>query len=414
MIREILIYMTSFIGLFVACFYLISLFVDRKTKIPQFPDKDPPKVSIIIPAWNEEKGIVQTISSALEIDYPRDKFEIIVVDDGSTDNTYKIASELKSKNVRVFRLSKNGGKGAAMNYAISKSSGEIIVTMDADNTRVSPDALKKMVAYFDSPKIMCVSPAMAIYKPKGILPRVQQIEYLLGVFLRKAFGTVNAIHITPGAFSAYRKVFFEKYGGFDEHNLTEDMEMALRVQYHQYFIVNNPNAVVYTICPNKFVNLMKQRRRWYTGLLKNFWKYRALFSKKYGIMGILVLPMAVISVILTILLTSYAVTDSVLKLKSRLVLWESINFSFMNFFEFNFRLIESYLFILFSDPISLLLIIFIGLLLGYMFFAKSKVKQHTDIKLSLIFFLLFFSLLFVFWWVISIIYTLFNRKVSWR
>jgi cellulose synthase/poly-beta-1,6-N-acetylglucosamine synthase-like glycosyltransferase len=83
----------------------------------------------------------------------------------------------------------------------------------------------------------------------------------MGVFLRKAFSSVNAVHITPGAFSIYRKEFFDKYGGFHEHTLTEDMEMALRIQFNHFVIANNPDAVVYTIAPNKFIPLMKQRRR---------------------------------------------------------------------------------------------------------------------------------------------------------
>jgi cellulose synthase/poly-beta-1,6-N-acetylglucosamine synthase-like glycosyltransferase len=109
MFREILIYVSTYIGLFAVTFYILSLILGRNKKIPEFSEKNPPTVSIIIPAWNEEKGIARTIESALEIDYPSDKLNIIVVDDGSKDDTYKIASKYKSKRVQVFRLKKNGG-----------------------------------------------------------------------------------------------------------------------------------------------------------------------------------------------------------------------------------------------------------------------------------------------------------------
>ncbi len=414
MALNFLIYFATYLGLFVASFYIINLVIDGKKPAPKFPEKNPPKVSIIIPAWNEEKGIARTIKSALNIDYPRDKFEIIVVDDGSTDKTYEIALTFKSKLVKIFKQSRNQGKGAAINKGLKKAKGEIIVTTDADNTRITPDALKKLVACFNDPQVMCTAPSIAIYKPKGILQRIQQVEYLLGVFLRKAFSSVNAIHITPGAFSAYRKSFFDKYGGFSENNLTEDMEMALRIQYHHYRLVNNPDAVVYAVAPNKFKTLLIQRRRWYAGLIKNIWDYRALFSKKYGILGILVLPLAIISVIISIILTSYVVINSLFKIKKEILLWKSINFHFMNSFELNKYIFSKYFFILMSNPITIFFIILVLLLLGYMFFAKTKIKQYTNIRISLILFLLFFSLLFVFWWIVSIIYIIFNKKISWR
>ena len=131
--------------------------------------------------------------------------------------------------------------------------------------------MKNMVHYFNNPRVMAVTPTMLVHKPKTILQRVQNMEYLLGIFLRKAFATLNAVYITPGAFSAYRKEFFDKYGGYDEINVTEDIEMSLRIKYQGYFIDNSPNAPAYTIAPKNFSHLLKQRRRWYVGLLKNYW-----------------------------------------------------------------------------------------------------------------------------------------------
>ena len=212
MFKELLIYIATYIGLFVASFYVISLCLDRKKKNPEFVEMGSPKVSIIIPAYNEEGGIAGTLKSALEIDYPKEKLEIVFVDDGSKDNTYEIASKFKSERVKILKMSKNSGKGAAMNFAIKNSSGEIIVTMDADNTHVTKDALKKLVACFDSPDIVCVAPSMAIYNPKGVLQRVQQIEYLVGVFLRRAFPVLMQFISPLGLFRFIERVFLMNMG----------------------------------------------------------------------------------------------------------------------------------------------------------------------------------------------------------
>jgi cellulose synthase/poly-beta-1,6-N-acetylglucosamine synthase-like glycosyltransferase len=286
--------------------------------------------------------------------------------------------------------------------------------MDADNTYVKKDALKKMMAYFDNPKVMCVAPVMVIYNPKGVLQRIQQIEYLLGVFLRKSFSSMNAVHITPGAFSSYRKSFFTKHGGFKKAYLTEDLEMALRIQSNHYIIENSLNSIVYTVAPNNFKILMKQRRRWYTGLLKNLWDYKRIFSKDYGPLGVIVLPVALISITLSVILTSYLAIDSLIKLRKEILLLQSIHFNFISTLQLNKYFFDRYIFILISDPITIFAVIFIGVLLFYMLFAKRIVKEHTKVKLSIILFFFLYSLLFTFWWILSFIYTIFNRDVSWR
>lgn len=414
MIYETLVYLSTYIGLFAVTFYVLTYLDKMHEKIPPFPKKKIPFVSIIVPAWNEEKGIARTMKSILKIKYPQDKFEIIVIDDGSTDQTYNIALKYACKMIKVFKLKKNQGKYAALNYGISKAQGEIIVTTDADSLYVDKSALKKMVPYFDNLKVMCVAPAMAIHKPKGILQRIQQVEYLLGVFLRKVFANLNAIHITPGAFSAYRKKFFKKYGGFKKAYLTEDMEMAIRIQSHGYIIENSLDANVYTVAPKKFKELLKQRRRWYTGLLKNLWDYKRLFSLKYGSLGTIVLPIALITIILSVTLIITMIINILFDLHKEVLLWKSVNFNILQNFEFNKFILERYAFSIISNPLFTFFLLFAGVLLGYMIFAKRKIKENTDIKISMILFSIFYSFLFAFWWIISFFYTLFNKKVSWR
>jgi len=410
---SLVVYVLSYIGLFAVSFYAINLLFYYKKEKDEKLSSDK-SVTIIIPAYNEEAGIVRTIKSALEIDYPRSKKEIIVVDDGSKDKTYELALRYKSKknNVRVF-TKKNGGKASALNFGIEKARGEIIITMDADSF-VKKDSLKRMIPFFEDKRVMCVSPSMAVYKPRGLWNRIVQIEYFVGVFLRKSFATINAIHVTPGAFSSYKKEFFLKHEGFQVGNITEDLELALRIQSHGYRIENSPKSVAYTFSPEKFKDLLYQRRRWYIGLARNLWNYKRLFGFKRGPLGYLVLPIAVVSIFASVFLTIYMTSKGVFHLWNELLDLGSVNFKFNNYFEFNGFLFERLFFSLFSKPIFLISVLFICLLVFYVYFAKRQMLYEEEIRINLVFFVLFYALLFSFWWVVSFIYLIFNKKVAWR
>lgn len=395
-------------------FYTSSYFLPKKNKTKIDLKKPLPGVSIIVPAWNEEKGIGRTIESLIKIDYPLDKLEIIVVDDGSTDKTYEAALKYKSRLVKVFRKKENGGKFTALNYGIEKSKGEIIVSTDADDLEVMSDALKKMVRYFQNPKVMCVAPTMAILNPHGVLARVQQVEYLLGVFLRRAFANMNAMHVTPGAFSAYRKSFMEKYGLFKHAYLTEDMEMALRIQKHGYIIENSIDSVIYTRVPTKFKPLVIQRRRWYSGLLRNLWDYRELFTPKYGIMALFVLPMAIVSIITTMIFTTYLSIKTIERIQHNLALMNLVDFNVFNF-QFDTALFQRVILRSATTPLTLFTIFFVIILASYMIFAKKWVKKNSRVALSLVLFFFIYSFLSFVWWTVSLFYTAFARKkIVWR
>ncbi|MFC1666162.1 glycosyltransferase, partial [Nanoarchaeota archaeon] len=271
-----IIYFSIYVGLIATTFYILS-YLDYKKKERKFFSEDKfPFVSVLIPAYNEEKTIARTIESILKTDYPRDRFEIIVINNNSKDKTFEISKKYENSILKVY-TEKKQGKACALNFGLSKAKGEIIFTMDAD-TQVNPDSVKKMIQPFTNPRVMGVTPAMLVYSHKNIWERIQQMEYFMGVFLRKAFATLNAVYITPGAFSCYRKGFFEKHGGYDEDNITEDIEISLRMQYKGYFIDNCPDAVAYTVVPKTFKSLFIQRRRWYFGYLKNILKYRGLLN----------------------------------------------------------------------------------------------------------------------------------------
>lgn len=411
---NLLVYLLAYAGLFATSFYILNLFTYFRTKKEPAPATDK-KVTIIIPAYNEEKTIESTIKSALSLHYPKEKLEIVVVNDGSKDKTYELAKTFESQTNPVVKVltKQNGGKGTALNLGLKHSSGEIIITMDAD-TLVDEKALQILVGNFTSEKVVAATPAMGVYKPKTIWQRIQQIEYYMGVFLRKSFSTMNSIHITPGAFSAYRKSFFDKYGGYDEKNITEDLEIALRIQSKNLIIANAPHAAVYTKGPSTFRGLLIQRRRWYTGLITNLWNYKKLFGPKTGSLGVVVLPTAVITVTLGIIVTVYTVIRQLINLQSELSSLQAINFEFANRFELSSYALEIFFVDLFSNKLFLISILFIILMIFYMKYSRQKMLYEDGIKLNLAIFLVSFGFLFAFWWIISVIYVLFNKKVVWR
>jgi len=405
----IIIYLSIYIGLIAVSFYVLTFIKGRKRKIPLLKEKELPLVSVIIPAYNEEESVEETIKSVLKSDYPN--FEVLFIDDGSKDGTLKIAKKFESEKVKVFHK-KNGGKASALNFGIKRAKGEIIFTMDAD-TYVCPESMKKMVRPFKDKRVMSTTPAMLVHNPKSIWQRVQQIEYITGLFLRKVFALLNSIYIAPGAFSAYRKSFFEKYGGYDEGNITEDLEVALRIQYNGYITENCPDAKIYTIAPAKFKPLLIQRRRWYCGLMKNFWVYKKMISKKYGDLGLFVMPIAWISIFFSIFVLLHLFFKSLSELIKNLVFLQSINFDFTNFFKFNSYFFKKFFFLLFTNPIFIFIFITIAVVWMYISYATKKTGKIQDLKLNLFLFYLFFAPLFAIWWFISFIYLLFAKKMKW-
>ena len=410
-VSTFIIYASIYIGLVATAFYILSFISDTKKEKKFFSDKELPFVSVIIPAFNEEKSIERTINSIKKSEYPEKKLEIIVVDDGSKDNTFKIAKKMESDIVKVF-TKENGGKGSALNLGIKHSRGEIIITMDAD-TFVEPSTLKKMARYFKNPEVFSVTPAMLVHSPKGILQRIQHVEYVLGLFLRKSFASLNSVYITPGAFSAYRKKFFEKHGGYDVGNITEDLEIALRIQSYGYKIENCPDAAVYTIAPSSFRALMKQRRRWYYGLMKNTWKYKKLLSPKYGDMGLFVMPISWISIFFAVFVFIYFALKTLRDIKNEILFFLSINLN-PGALYLNLYALERYIFLLASNPVVIFLLIFMGLTFFYIIYASKRQVKVSGVFTNLPLFYALFAILFGFWWVISIGYLILNKKVGWR
>lgn len=413
---EVVIYISIYLGLFITVFYFLS-YLDylrrgKKEVEKKFPKNKLPKVSILIPAYNEEKSIARTLDSILKVNYPRNKFEIIVINNNSKDKTLEEAKKYEKKGVRVYTETRQG-KGCALNFGISKAKGDIIFTMDAD-TFVTPNSVKDMVQGFADSSVMAVTPAMRIHDPRTIWQRIQYVEYLVGIYLRKVFASLNSVWVTPGAFCAYRKEFFEKFGGYDEDNITEDAEITLRIQKERYKIKNYPEACAYTIAPRKFKELLVQRRRWYAGHAKNFWQYRCLFGRKYGDLGTFVLPVIVLTILFSVFITVYLFFKTLSIVHGEVAFLKSINYDFSSMFDLSYFYLERFFFLLLTNPLFLFVFIFLVVLLLYSNWAMKRVGGTPLFSFNFILFFFLFSVLFAFWWVVAIIYVISGKAVKWR
>ncbi|WEL23346.1 glycosyltransferase [Candidatus Nanohalovita haloferacivicina] len=277
------------IVLFITFFLLITLFDEGSIK-PGVKDlEDLPTLSLIIPAFNEEETIAMTIDSALDINYPRDKYDIIVVNDGSTDSTLEEAKKFEdNENVTIIDK-ENGGKGSALNAGVEASDAEVVACVDADSI-LQEDSLKHMVAE-KGDKYAGVASAMKVYEPENLLQKLQWVEYIVGIFTRNIMGIMNAIHVTPGPLSVYDREKIIEVGMFDEDSLVEDQEICFRLQDKHYKIGHASHAEVYTVAPSTWEGFKAQRYRWYRGSLETALQYKyMIFNREYGDLGMFAVP----------------------------------------------------------------------------------------------------------------------------
>ncbi len=295
---EALIYPFLFIAIFFESFVLVTLLSKpARSARARAPGLHLPAVAIIVPCYNEETTVAATCESLLALEYPREKLEVILVNDGSTDGTSEAIARFSSHpQVRIINK-ENGGKHTALNAGIATTNADFIGCLDADSF-VESDALGEIIPCFADVRVAAVTAAMSVHRPKNILEHMQNAEYIFGIAYRHAFASINGLYVTPGPFSFYRRETVESLGGFRHGHQTEDMEMALRLQQAGYSIENAPRARVYTKAPHTIAKLVKQRTRWTTGFLRNiFGEYRGLVgSTRHGVLGVFVLPTAILSV----------------------------------------------------------------------------------------------------------------------
>lgn len=292
-----------YLGYMFVSIYLLFLFTllyyNNKKHLFDFPEtKKKYSISVIVPCWNEEKTVQNTIDSIFEIDYPIK--EVFVINDGSTDKTREIVEGLLKKYPKLNLINKeNSGKGDSINQGIKLAKGELIVVVDADSYPAK-DSFGKMVGYFDDEK---VGAATCIFVPRNrskFFEKLQVIEYNMIALTRKLLGFVDAIYVTPGPLAMYRKSVLEEIGGFDAKNITEDIEIAWHINQAGYKIRMCLSTSATTTAPDKIKAWYRQRRRWGVGGLQCIEKYRKEFFKK-GMLGMFIVPFFIIQFFLGVL-----------------------------------------------------------------------------------------------------------------
>jgi len=249
-----------------------------------------PLVSIIIPAYNEEVNSIRTVNSLLAQDYP--KLEIIFIDDGSKDETFKKVEEhfITNKKVHVFTKS-NGGKASALNFGIQKSTADFVVCIDAD-TQLKTNAVTELMKKFENDDVASVAGNVKVGNEINMITKWQSIEYITSQnFDRRAFDLLNCITVVPGAIGAFRKDAVLIAGGFTTDTLAEDCDLTMRLLRQNYVIKNCISAISYTEAPETFRQFLKQRFRWSFGVMQCFWKHRdTLFNPRYKNFGMIAMP----------------------------------------------------------------------------------------------------------------------------
>ncbi|HWX53790.1 MAG TPA: glycosyltransferase [Verrucomicrobiae bacterium] len=270
----------------------------RKPPPPAPPDFKPP-ITVIVPAYNEEKVIERTVRSVLQSDYPR--LRVIVVDDGSSDATEEVVRTKFSTETAAGRLlvltKPNGGKASALNYGLEHVNDEIYVGIDAD-TVITSNAISLLAPHFADEGIAAVAGNAKVGNRVNLWTRWQALEYITSQnFERRALNVFGAVTVVPGAIGAWRTAAVREAGGYHTDTVAEDADLTMSLLERGWRVVNEDRALAFTEAPSNARGLMRQRFRWSFGILQAVWKHRQALRKP-GRLGWIALPNIIIFQIL--------------------------------------------------------------------------------------------------------------------
>ncbi len=314
---------------------------DRRVPVEWiFGAKAIPGISLLVPAHNEEKSIVENIRSLLTLRYPR--FEIIVVNDGSKDGTWRAVVDgfgLQPVNLRrphaapcktirgiyrhrnypnlLFIDKENGGKSDALNAGLNYASHPLFCGVDADSLLDHDSLLKAVRPFIERPASLIavggtiriangceVRGGMVIKEktPRKLVPLFQIVEYLRAFLIaRLAYSRMNTVSIISGAFGLFKRSAVLQVGGYTHGTVGEDMDLIVKLHRHfrerdeSYDILFVPDPVCWTEAPESLTVLRRQRTRWQRGLCEVLWRHRdMLFRPRFGRVGAIGLPMFVL------------------------------------------------------------------------------------------------------------------------
>ena len=405
----VFVYGVWFLATYYLVFLALLLFLNRNKLYETKNNYDKSSfVSIIVPAFNEEEKIVDTIKSLKNVKH--ENIEFIIINDGSKDKTSEVVNNNIKGDQRFVFLNnkKNKGKAACLNEGINIATGKFIACMDADSI-VQRDIFKKTLPYFDNDEVGAVTVSVELRKPKGLLHKIIDLEYIIGLSLfLKLFSLFNCVFVTPGPFSIYRKKVLIEIGSFDVNNITEDLEIAYRIQKQGYKIRNCMEAKVKTITPPTFKEIYAQRKRWYSGAIHTLIQHRDIvFNKKLGLFGFFI-PYNYTLVFLGLMLFMVSTFMGLSNLFEQLWFFKYTHFNFLDrIFDFDFDLLRlsAVSFIGFSSLLAAILIMVAGL--------KFTNKEFKTKKIGMLAYPFIFFLYQIFW-TGAIIAVLRGKKIKWR
>ncbi|MGD0902525.1 MAG: glycosyltransferase [Terracidiphilus sp.] len=250
-----------------------------------------PRVAVLIPAYNEETVIVRTIRSVLNSTYKN--LRIIVIDDGSLDRTAEVAREAYAAEIAAGSLQvlskPNGGKAAALNFALDRVSEEVYVGIDAD-TVIAADAIAKLIPHFEDPRVGAMAGNAKVGNRVNLWTRWQALEYITSQnFERRALDLFHVVTVVPGAIGAWRTAPVKAAGGYPLNTVAEDADLTMNLLEQGFQVNYEDRSLAYTEAPIDAKGLMRQRFRWSFGTLQAVWKHRAAFVRNKA-MGLFALP----------------------------------------------------------------------------------------------------------------------------
>jgi len=306
----------NFIALYMLTLMITVYFPHRKEMF-YYPPGKPEPVSIVMPCYNEADSIGKAIENLLNLNYPKDMIEIIVVDDRSKDNSVEIVKKYvkKYKNVRLIVNERNsGGAAEPTNIGIKAAKYDYVAVADADSYP-EKDALLKMIGFLQKDKtIGGVTGAVLGKGNETFMQQMQYLEYVVISFARKLLDYVDSVYVTPGPFALYRKKILFEVGLFDTKNMTQDIEIVWRMMSHGYKARMSLSAKIYSITPKTFKQWWRQRVRWNIGGSQTIVKYKKWTLSK-NMLGRFVIPFFVASLfigVVGILLFTYLFTRRIL------------------------------------------------------------------------------------------------------
>lgn len=275
----------SFLLLLILRHFLLIWFsyLQQRDLANEDPDGIYPFVSIIVPAYNEEQVIESSLASLLELRYPY--YEIIAVDDGSTDTTFERMRQFEGNHsgvrISVFRK-ENSGKADTLNFGIRRSRAPIVVCMDSDS-RLTPESIRYAVKHFKDPHVGAVAGNVKVINRHNIWTKLQALEYIEGLnIVRKAQAFFRSVNVIPGPMGVFRREALEAVGGYDSDTFAEDFDLTVKILSSGWRIEYEPKAVAYTEAPEELLDIIKQRYRWTRGILQTLRKQRTYLTRSGG------------------------------------------------------------------------------------------------------------------------------------